>query len=79
LHALDSGVVAGAGLDVLENETEMTDSTKKLLTHPRVIVTPHVAFDTQEAIQRILDTTKQNLEAFRMGNPINTVTLHATS
>lgn len=79
LHALDSGVVAGAGLDVLENETEMTDSTKKLLTHPRVIVTPHVAFDTQEALQRILDTTKQNLEAFRMGNPINTVTPQATS
>lgn len=73
LEALDSGTVGGAGLDVLENETEITGATKKLLAHPRVIVTPHVAFDTKEAIQRILDITTQNLEAFRAGEPINTV------
>ncbi len=73
IEALDSGTLAGAGLDVLENETELVDSTKKLLSHERVLLTPHVAFDTKEAVQRILDTTIENLKHFAAGTPINTV------
>lgn len=45
-----------------------------LLAHPRVIVTPHNAFNTKEALQRILDTTIQNVHAFTEGQPINVVT-----
>lgn len=44
-----------------------------LLAHPRVIVTPHNAFNTREALQRILDTTIQNVNAFMKGEPINVV------
>lgn len=77
IEALDAGILAGAGLDVLENETELIESTKKLLAHERVLLTPHVAFDTAEAVQRILDTTIENLEHFVAGTPVNTVALKA--
>ncbi|MFW6053202.1 MAG: NAD(P)-dependent oxidoreductase [Persicimonas sp.] len=45
-----------------------------VLLHMRnVIITPHSAFNTKEAIGRILDTTVDNIEAFLAGEPINTV------
>lgn len=39
-----------------------------------VLVTPHSAFNTREAIQRILDTTLENIRSFAAGEPKNTVT-----
>jgi D-lactate dehydrogenase len=45
-----------------------------LLSRDDVVFTPHNAFNSQEALERILDTTIANLEAFRAGEPINTVT-----
>lgn len=46
-----------------------------VLVHMRnVIVTPHSAFNTREAVQRILDTTVENIQAFAKGQPINVVT-----
>jgi D-3-phosphoglycerate dehydrogenase len=50
-NALDSGHVAGAGLDVLLNEPPAKDHP--LLTHPRVIVTPHAAWSTVESEARL--------------------------
>ena len=45
-----------------------------VLVHMRnVIVTPHSAFNTREAVQRILDTTVENIRAFAKGEPINVV------
>ncbi len=44
-----------------------------LLAHPRVIVTPHNAFNTTEALKRILDTTIANVQAFAQGQPANVV------
>ncbi len=44
-----------------------------LIHHPRVIVTPHNAFNSIEALERILDTTIENLHGFVRGQPINTV------
>ncbi len=46
LAALDSGKVAGAGLDVFENEPK---PRRALLEHPRVSVSPHIGGSTQEA------------------------------
>lgn len=90
--ALKNGTLLGAGLDVLEDESDMQDESKilagncrdaeeiatvlenhYLMQHPRVIVTPHIAFDTKEAVQRILETTIENLKAFAAGTPINLV------
>lgn len=44
-----------------------------LLTRDDVIITPHNAFNSREAIQRILDTTIENIQAFFAGRPINEV------
>ncbi|MBI2984061.1 MAG: hydroxyacid dehydrogenase [Candidatus Kerfeldbacteria bacterium] len=44
-----------------------------LLNHPKVIITPHNAFNSGEALQRILDTTIKNIEAFEHGQPVNIV------
>jgi len=44
-----------------------------LLARDDVVYTPHNAFNSQEALERILDTTIANLEAFRAGAPINLV------
>ena len=92
--ALKDGMLAGAGLDVLEEEGDMDDELKLLtgphpkeeelkvvlenhylMSHPRVIITPHIAFDTNEAIRRILDTTIENITAYQNGSPTNLLTL----
>lgn len=92
VKALEEKIVAGAGLDVLEEEGHMKDEMELLINphpkeeelrtllanhyfidHPRVMVTPHNAFNTQEAIERILTTTIENIRAFASGIPINTV------
>ena len=44
-----------------------------LINHPDVIITPHNAFNSKEALQRILDTTIENIKAFSAGKPINLV------
>lgn len=44
-----------------------------LLNLPNVIVTPHNAFNTHEALQRILDTTVKNLKGYKKGRKVNVV------
>lgn len=44
-----------------------------LMDHPRVIIAPHNAFNTREAITRILDTSIENTKAFAAGAPKNLV------
>ncbi len=44
-----------------------------LINHPRVIVTPHIAFNTKEAVERILNTTTENILAFAQGQIKNRV------
>lgn len=45
----------------------------QLIHHPRVLVTPHMAFYSQEALQRILTTTVENIAGFAAGSPVNVV------
>jgi D-lactate dehydrogenase len=44
-----------------------------LIDHPGVIITPHNAFNTREAITRILNTSIENIKAIAKGEPINIV------
>jgi D-lactate dehydrogenase len=74
VSALETGALAGAGLDVLEGERNFKKGdTIPMLNLPNVVMTPHVAFDTREAEMRIMQTTVDNIKAFVAGTPINLV------
>ncbi|MBI2174912.1 MAG: hydroxyacid dehydrogenase [Candidatus Omnitrophica bacterium] len=89
--ALDEGIVAGAGLDVLEGE-ELVKEERQLLSRSfpkeklatalknhillhreNVVITPHIAFDSKEALQRILETTAANIAGFMKASPVNLI------
>lgn len=44
-----------------------------LLRRPEVLITPHIAYDTEEAVRRIIETTLRNIEGFIRGAPQNVV------
>lgn len=44
---------------------------KILINHPKAVVTPHNAFNSTEAVQRIIDTTVENIEALFEGKTQN--------
>lgn len=93
LWALDAGIVAGAGLDVLEEEEAVREerellsgrfdqaklqavlSNHVLANDERVIITPHIAFNSREAVERILHTTVENIAAYLAAAPINVVSM----
>lgn len=79
ITALEKGYIAGAAVDVYENESNLffTDRSSlsledrianwdrkmsRLMNLPNVIVSPHVAFLTTEALQNIAETTADNLD-----------------
>jgi D-lactate dehydrogenase len=82
VKALSDGILAGVGLDVLEEETELKNMKKlmmegeldpeelrtllnehMLMDMENVIITPHNAFNTREAMTRILNTTVENIQS----------------
>ena len=111
IEALDQGIVRGAGLDVLGEESVMRRRAERiisdqiiqklherverpraaerdplrakeieklmrlgeLLLRPEVVCTPHTAFNCVEAIERINRVTVENIKAFVVGTPINTL------
>ena len=91
LWALDTAIVAGAGLDVLEEEEAVREEREllsgrfdrdklqavlrnhALAKHERVIITPHIAFNSREAVERIMKTTEENISAYLAATPNNVV------
>ena len=69
--ALGSGGIAGAGLDVLSVEPPPPDNP--LLRAKNCFVTPHIAWATRAARERLLGTVVENLSAFLEGRPQNVV------
>lgn len=69
--ALNQGVIAGAGLDVLSMEPPMRDNA--LLKSRNCIVTPHIAWATKEARSRLMNIAVKNMEGFLLKQPVNVV------
>lgn len=67
LAALESGHVAGAAVDVWSEEPPVSDVVTRLVTHPRVVVTPHLGANTQEAQVNVAVDVARQIAAFRDG------------
>ncbi|MBQ8954362.1 MAG: D-2-hydroxyacid dehydrogenase [Clostridia bacterium] len=70
-RALDEGVIAGAAVDVTSTEPPKEDNP--LLGAKNIIVTPHIAWATEQARGRLLATVISNLIAWAEGKPQNMV------
>lgn len=72
-EALTKGLIGGAGFDVLSAEPPKQGNILLDLRLPNLIVTPHVAWASQEAMQILADQLVSNIEAFARGAPANLV------
>jgi glycerate dehydrogenase len=73
--ALQSGAISGAGFDVVTEEPLPADHPfQAILSHPAFILTPHVAWASDEAMQALADQLVENIAAFYEGRPRNAVT-----
>lgn len=70
-EALNSESIAGAGVDVLTVEPPRDGNP--LLSAKNIIITPHSAWSTREARQRLVDETAGNIRAFFKGHARNVV------
>lgn len=73
-EALRGGDIKGAGIDVLEQEPPPVNHPLLQPDVPNIIVTPHVAWASIEARQRLMDKLAGNLRAWLDGEPVNVVT-----
>ena len=92
VKALDNKILAGAGLDVLEQEPLIKEESQLLskelsndfdfktlwqghvfMEKEKVIITPHNAFNSKEALERILEVTVLNIKSFLSGKAVNVV------
>jgi D-lactate dehydrogenase len=87
--ALEEGRIRGVALDVLEGEhylrkatpeqlsdpviRQLLEDNRKLIAMDQAIITPHIAFDTREAKEEIMETTIANIKAFARGEIVNEV------
>lgn len=69
--ALNEGRLAGAGMDVLETEPPRNGSP--LCAARNCYITPHIAWATRSARERLLRTAVKNVESFLNGSPIHVV------
>lgn len=69
--ALNAGVIAGAGIDVLS--VEPPSANNPLFRAKNCLITPHIAWATIEARSRLMGIAENNLSSFLNGNPVNIV------
>ncbi|UCE76047.1 MAG: D-2-hydroxyacid dehydrogenase [Gammaproteobacteria bacterium] len=73
LRGLQQGWIAGAGIDVLAEEPPATTTALLQYNSPRLIVTPHIAWASRAARQRLIGEITANILAFGNGSPRNRV------
>jgi glycerate dehydrogenase len=67
--ALQTGAIAGAGVDVLSSEPPGQRHVLLDVHHPRLIVTPHLAWLSHTSLRNLADQLIENIEAFVQGQP----------
>ena len=75
IKAIDKGVVKGAAIDTdpeIPGDTQ-NEFYKKVLSNPKILVTPHIAFSTKQASANGREIALQNIEAFFSGKPKNII------
>lgn len=74
VHALKTGKISGIGFDCLTTEPPQLDNPLlEVLEYPNVIVTPHVAWASNQAMQAVWDQVIGHIENFYKGAPTNRV------
>jgi len=73
VQALQGGEIAGAGVDVLSLEPPKESNPLLEIKLPNLLVTPHTAWASEEARQRIIDQTTENIRAFKAGLSVRVV------
>jgi glycerate dehydrogenase len=73
LRGLQQGWIAGAGIDVLAEEPPAATTALLQYNSPRLIVTPHIAWASRAARQRLIGEITANIVAFGNGSPRNRV------
>ena len=73
VSSLQAGNIAGAAIDVLEKEPPDLDDPL-LKGVPNLIITPHNAWGAIESRTRLMQQTRENVEAFLNGTPVRLVT-----
>lgn len=71
--ALESGIIAGAAIDVLTREPPRTGNPLLSRSLPNLIVTPHIAWASSNARQRLVNEITANIQAFLSGTPRNVI------
>jgi len=73
IKAIEDKAIAGAAIDVLNQEPPDSDHPLMQKQYSNLIITPHIAWAAREARQRALDRIAENIEAFQNNRPINVV------
>lgn len=74
LQCLSASRIAGAGIDVLQEEPPVHGNILLDYPHPNLIITPHTAWASRESRQRLLDLLADNIRNFLQDKPFNQIT-----
>lgn len=74
LQSLQNEQIAGAAIDVLQKEPPEADHPLLAYPHSNLIITPHIAWASRSARQRVLELVAENIDNFRHGRDFNQIT-----